>query len=200
VAAGILLNLKDGGAMEEQNHVFGAFVFDRRRRILLKRGSPVSLGQKCVALLEVLLAAEGRAVSKSELMEAAWQTENIEESNLAVQIAALRKRLSRSRRGDEWITTVQRVGYQFVHPGEGEEAPLNHDSNAIAQTPSEGPSVAVLPFTNMSSDPEQQYFSDGVSEDIIQNCRDGGFFQCSLARPRSATAACQPTSSKSPAN
>jgi DNA-binding winged helix-turn-helix (wHTH) protein len=54
---------------------------------LLKHGSPVSLGQKCVALLEALLAAEGRAVSKSALMEAAWQTENIEESNLAVQIA-----------------------------------------------------------------------------------------------------------------
>jgi TolB-like protein len=153
--------------LREQNHVFGDFVFDRRRRILLKHGSPVALGQKCVALLEVLLAAEGRAVSKSELMEAAWQTENIEESNLAVQIAALRKRLGRSKCGDEWIATVQRVGYQFVYPGEAEESPLNHDLNVIAQATSDRPSVAVLPFTNMSSDPEQQYFSDGVSEDII---------------------------------
>jgi TolB-like protein len=153
--------------MTEQNHVFGPFIFDRRRRILLKRGSPVALGQKCVALLEALLAAEGRAVSKSQLMEAAWQTENIEESNLAVQIAALRKRLGRSNCGDEWIATVQRVGYQFVYPGEAEESPLNHDSNVIARTTSDRPSVAVLPFTNMSSDPEQQHFSDGVSEDII---------------------------------
>ena len=153
--------------MEEQNHIFGAFVFDRRRRILLKHGSPVSLGQKCVALLEALLAAEGRAVSKSELMEAAWQTENIEESNLAVQIAALRKRLGRSKSGEEWIATVQRVGYQFVGPGEAEVAPLDHESNSVIQATIDRPSVAVLPFANMSSDPEQQYFSDGVSEDII---------------------------------
>jgi TolB-like protein/tetratricopeptide (TPR) repeat protein len=153
--------------MTEQNHKFGPFIFDRRRRVLLKHGSPVSLGQKCVALLEVLLAAEGRTVSKSELIEAAWQTENIEESNLAVQIAALRKRLGRSKRGDEWISTVQRVGYKFAHPGEGEEAPLNRDSNAIARAISDRPSVAVLPFTDMSSDPEHEYLSDGVSEDII---------------------------------
>jgi len=153
--------------VEEQNHIFGAFVFDRRRRILLKQGSPVSLGQKCVALLEALLAAEGRAVSKSELMEAAWQTENIEESNLAVQIAALRKRLGRSKSGEEWIATVQRVEYQFVGPGEAVAAPLDHESNSIVQATIDRPSVAVLPFANMSSDPEQQYFSDGVSEDII---------------------------------
>jgi TolB-like protein len=120
-----------------------------------------------VALLEALLAAEGRAVSKSELMEAAWQTENIEESNLAVQIAALRKRLGRTRLGDEWIATVQRVGYQFVDPDEAEAAPLDLESNAIAQAAGDRPSVAVLPFADLSSDPGQQYFSDGVTEDII---------------------------------
>lgn len=146
--------------MAEQSYAFGPFVFDMRRRILLKHGLPVAIGQKCVALLEALLAAEGRAVSKSELMEAAWQSENVEESNLAVQIAALRKCLGRSRSGDEWIATVQRVGYQFVDPGEAKGALLNQDSSSR-------PSVAVLPFTNMSSDPEQEYFSDGVTEDII---------------------------------
>jgi adenylate cyclase len=153
--------------MTEQNHVFGSFIFDRRRRILLKYGTPVALGQKCVALLEALLAAEGRPLSKSELMEAAWHTENIEESNLAVQIASLRKRLGRSKSGQEWIATVQRVGYQFVGSGEADQAPLDHVSNATAQSTSDRPSVAVLPFTNMSCDPVQQYFSDGVSEDII---------------------------------
>ena len=79
--------------MTGQSYAFGPFVLDVQRRILLKRGSAVTIGQKCLVLLETLLAAEGRAVSKSKLIEAAWQTGNIEESNLAVQIAALRKHL-----------------------------------------------------------------------------------------------------------
>ena len=153
--------------MNGQNHAFGPFIFDRRRRILLKHGSAIALGEKCVTLLETLLAAEGRAVSKSELMDAAWRSENIEESNLAVQIAALRKRLGKTKSGDEWIATVQRVGYQFVDPGEVQDAALDQDSNAAPRTANDRPSVAVLPFANLSSDPEQQYFSDGVSEDII---------------------------------
>lgn len=154
-------------AMKEQNQVFGPFVLDTRRRVLSRHGSPVAIGQKCIALLEALLAAGGRAVSKSDLIDAAWQTKNIEESNLAVQIAALRKCLGRSRSGEEWIATVQRVGYQFVDPDETWEPPLNQGSIAAAQAVGDGPSVAVLPFTNLSSDPEQAYFSDALSEDII---------------------------------
>jgi adenylate cyclase len=153
--------------MGQQDHAFGPFVFDRHRRILLKHGAPVIIGQKCLALLETLLAAGGRAVSKSALMEAAWHTENIEESNLAVQIAALRKCLGRSKSGSEWVATVQRVGYQFVDPAETGEPPLNQDSGAAAQAVGVKPSVAVLPFTNLSDDPDQAYFSDALSEDII---------------------------------
>ena len=147
--------------MAEHNHVFGPFVFDGRRMVLLKHGAPVVLGQKGLALLGALMAASGRVVPKSELMDAAWGSQNIEESNLSVQIAALRKCLGRTRNGDEWITTVQRVGYQFVDPG----AALG--ALTAPHIGRDGPSVAVLPFANMSGDPGQEYFSDGVSEDII---------------------------------
>jgi TolB-like protein len=147
-----------GHAMTERNYAFGPFVFDARRRVLSRHGENVVVGQRCLALLEALLAAEGRPVSKSELMQAAWRTENIEESNLAVQIATLRKCLGKSGAG-EWIATVQRVGYQFVDPGgsaqmRGEPA---HDK----------PSIAVLPFSNLSKDTDQEFFSDGVTSDII---------------------------------
>jgi adenylate cyclase len=153
--------------MAEHGYAFGPFVFDVQRRILLKRGSAVAIGQKCLVLLETLLAAEGRAVSKLKLIEAAWQTGNIEESNLAVQIAALRKCLGRTKSGEEWIATVQRVGYQFVNREETSAATLDGEPAATPEPQEDKPSVAVLPFLNLSSDPEQEYFTDGVTGDII---------------------------------
>jgi TolB-like protein len=122
------------------------------------------MGQKCLVLLETLLAAEGRAVSKAELIEAAWQSVSIEESNLAVQIAALRKCLGPTPHGGEWIITVQRVGYQFVNLS---GVPSNDRDLANGLNQDRKPSVAVLPFANLSSDPEQTYFCDALTEDII---------------------------------
>ena len=89
--------------MTEQWFEFGHFVFDRERKLLLKDGMPVAIGQRALALLEVLLAAQGRTVPKLDLLEAAWRSANVEESNLSVQIAALRKRLGRTRNGGDWI-------------------------------------------------------------------------------------------------
>jgi adenylate cyclase len=154
------------GGMAEQFE-FGPYVLDSKRKLLLKHGSPVAIGQRGLALLETLVAAGGRAVSKSELFDAAWQTENIGESNLSVQIAALRKCLGKSKNGEEWIATVQRVGYQFVNSQLGKQTPLNLGVLARPEAPRDKPSLAVLPFANMSSDPGQEFFADGMTEDII---------------------------------
>jgi TolB-like protein/Tfp pilus assembly protein PilF len=145
---------------------FGPFIFDAQRRMLLKNGVPVEIGQKRVALLHALLRAEGQVVSKLDLMNAAWQTLNIEESNLSVQIAALRKCLGRSSTGDEWIRTIQRIGYQFVIPEA--TSPAGDDQNSMAGALRLGskPSIVVLPFTNMSGDAEQEYFADGIVEEL----------------------------------
>ena len=138
--------------MVEERFEFGSFVFDSKRKLLLKHGSPVAVGQRGLALLETLLAAGGRAVSKSELLDAAWQTENIGESNLSVQVAALRKCLGKSKHGEEWIATVQRIGYQFVNPTQEKQWPLNLGILAGPEAPGDKPSIAVLPFTNLSRD------------------------------------------------
>jgi TolB-like protein len=147
--------------MGPAKYEFGAFVFDERRKVLTKHGRTVALGRKALILLEKLLVAEGSPVSKSDLMEAAWPGTVIEESNLAVQIAALRKCLGTTSDGGEWITTVQRVGYQFTHwdsPPARAASDLVRDSRAV---------IAVLPFENLSSDPEQDYFADGLAQDLI---------------------------------
>jgi DNA-binding winged helix-turn-helix (wHTH) protein len=95
--------------------VFGPFVFDDERQTLLKHGSIIHISQKGLLLLRTLLEADGAAVTKSALMKAAWPNALVEESNLTVQIAALRRCLGDAPGRGQWIVTVPRVGYRFVH-------------------------------------------------------------------------------------
>src|SRR5262249_26058979 len=81
-------------------------------------------------------------------------------------IAALRKCLGRSSTGDEWIRTVQRIGYQFVNPDATSPAVDDRNSAAGAQRLGSKPSIVVLPFTNMRGDPEQADFADGIVEEL----------------------------------
>jgi len=82
--------------------------------IISGEGRPVSVSSKGLRLLEALLASSGRILTKTELMQEAWGDAAIEESNLSVQIAALRKQLGPTPTGGEWIATVPPVGYRFV--------------------------------------------------------------------------------------
>jgi TolB-like protein len=149
--------------MPAQRFLFGPFVLDCSRGMLSQGGSPMSVGNRALALLQALVAARGQVVTRSALMEAAWPGSIVEESNLTVQIAQLRKHLGE---GDEWIATVPRIGYRFL----GEVQPQYEVAVAAARSDSgDGGkiSIAVLPFTNMSSDQEQEYLADGIAEDLI---------------------------------
>ena len=114
---------------------FGPFVFDRRRKLLMARGVPIQMGARALALLEVLLEARGGVVTRAELMNAAWPATSIEESNLTVQIAALRRSLSEASDGTEWIKTVPRVGYQFVGSIDNDEDGMDPQSDPDRTAP-----------------------------------------------------------------
>lgn len=89
-------------------------------------------------------------------MDAAWPGAVVEEANLSVQIAALRKTLGAAPGGEDWIGTVPRVGYR-----------LARGSSPASERENRRPAIAVLPFANLSGDPQQDYLADGLVEELI---------------------------------
>src|SRR5215510_12784479 len=137
---------------------FGRFRFDLRERQLACDGVPVRLGGRARDILSVLAAARGDIVTKDELLEQVWPGVVVEEHNLQVQISALRKVLDRDTSGRSYLVTAPGRGYRLIGLIDpAQQGPALPDK----------PSMAVLPFQNMSDDPEQEYFADGIVEDII---------------------------------
>ena len=147
-------------------YTFGPFRLDADAGILFRGTEPAELGQRAVALLRRLLERAGEPVSKDALIEAAWPGLAIEESNLTVQIAALR-RIFGEEGGAAWIETLPRRGYRYVGPAVATDRPPAAANAQASLALPDKPSVAVLPFQNMSGDPEQDYFADGMVDDII---------------------------------
>jgi DNA-binding winged helix-turn-helix (wHTH) protein len=148
-------------------YVFGPFRLDAKLGILLRGTEPIGVGQRAVALLRLLVERAGEPVGKEDLIAAAWPGLTVEDSNLTVQMTALRKALSEAGEAT-WIETLSRRGYRYVGPP---VSTRQDDSRAGESAPTfalpSKPSVAVLPFANLSEDPEQAYFTDGMVDDII---------------------------------
>lgn len=152
------------------SYKFGPFRLDAEGEVLLNGTEPVALGRRAVALLRILVERPGALISKAALIEAAWSGLSVEESNLPVQVAALRRVLEEVPGGEHRIDTLPRRGYRFV----GTVAKETHGGGAVAPMDAapelvlpDKPSIAVLPFTNMSDDSTRDYFADGMTEDII---------------------------------
>ena len=148
-------------------YVFGPFRLDAKLGILLRGTEPIGVGQRAVALLRLLVERAGEPVGKEDLIAAAWPGLTVEDSNLTVQMTALRKALSEAGEAT-WIETLARRGYRYVGPPVSTRQDDTHaaESAPTFALPSK-PSVAVLPFANLSEDPEQAYFTDGMVDDII---------------------------------
>ena len=151
--------------MVEGEISFGRFRLDLARRELRRDEKPVRLGSRALDILCVLASARGKVVSKDELMERVWAGVVVEEHNIQVHISALRRALAEDGDGESWIVTVPGRGYRLL-PQPGPPAADNAAAQPSAPVP-EQPSLAVLPFLNLSSDPEQEYFADGMVEEII---------------------------------
>jgi TolB-like protein len=145
---------------------FGPLLLDTRLGTLSRDGRVLAIGQRGLLILRTLLEARGEVVAKSTLMAAAWPGLVVEDSNLSVQIAALRKLLGATSEGAQWILTVPRVGYRLAEAAAVDDTALEPTDAASADGGTR-PSIAVLPFANLSDDATQEYFADGVTEDVI---------------------------------
>jgi DNA-binding winged helix-turn-helix (wHTH) protein len=103
-------------------YALGPFRLDTQDNLLFRGSEPLTLGRRALALLRALVERPGALVSKDALIEAAWPGQAVEESNLTVQIAALRRVLGEVPGGDRWIETMPRRGYRFVAPVVEEDA------------------------------------------------------------------------------
>lgn len=151
--------------MQQDEVSFGRFRLDLRHRKLTGEGAPIELKSKAFDILAVLASAQGQVVTKDELMAKVWPGLVVEESNIQVHVSALRKALGEARDRPVHLFTVPGRGYRLV--GAQRSSAEMPASQANPRALPDRPSIAVLPFQNMSSDAEQEYFADGMVEDII---------------------------------
>ena len=137
---------------------FEDFRMEVSKRLLFRQGQPVRLTPRVFDTLLVLVERRGEMISKDDLMRAVWPDTAVEENNLNQNISTLRRALGENRGENRYIATVPGMGYRFI--------PLVEVSGR-AQLAAERATIVVLPFANMSSDPESEFFADGVTEEII---------------------------------
>ncbi|MDH2380979.1 winged helix-turn-helix domain-containing tetratricopeptide repeat protein [Bradyrhizobium sp. CER78] len=152
-------------------YLFEEYAFDTDRRELHRGVDVVAIAPQVFDLLDYLIRNRERVVSKDDLINAVWNGRSVSDAALTTRLNVARSAIGDSGDEQRLVKTLPRKGFRFV--GQVREAPEAAGPNpgeALAESAlalPDKPSIAVLPFENMSGDPEQEYFADGMVEEII---------------------------------
>jgi TolB-like protein len=155
---------------------FENYCLDADRRELKRGAELIAVGPKVFDLLLFLVQHREQVVTRDDLLQAVWDGRIVSESTLTSHINAVRKAIGDTGKEQRLIRTVSRRGIRFVGKVQHEELRASAsvtDPNITAEKPGpalalpDSPSIAVLPFRNLGGNAEQDYFSDGIVEDII---------------------------------
>jgi TolB-like protein len=161
------------GAKAAAAYEFDRFVLHLDRGVLLADGVECALRPKSLTLLRHFVENPGRVIDRDEIMHTVWPDVFVTDDSIAQCVSDIRRALSDN--GQNLLRTLPRRGYLFTaqmrepeQPAPAPSAPSADAVPPVAGLPplSDKPSIAVLPFQNMSGDPEQEYFADGMVEDI----------------------------------
>ena len=150
---------------------FEGFSLDHDRRELRRGSEIIAVEPQVFDVLEFLIVNRERVVSNDDLIEGIWRGRIVSDGTVSTRINAVRRAINDSGERQRLIRTVPRRGYRFVGNVRQESGERSNSSATSVQPAlsvlADKPSIAVLPFNNFSSDPEQSYFADGMVDDII---------------------------------
>src|SRR5438874_3339399 len=158
--------------MGSLRYLFEEYAFDTDRRELHRGADVVSVAPQVFDLLDYLIRNRERVVSKDDLINAIWNGRVVSDAALTTRLNAARSAIGDSGQEQRLIKTLPRKGFRFVGTVREAQAASVAVTDARTQQPKpalplpDKPSIVVLPFTNLSSDPEQDYFADGMVDDI----------------------------------